>query len=305
MKYIVLPLVTLIVFSCGCPAQKYSKSWTDLNYGGDNKVYHNLDIFLPAEVRAMYPVVIVIYGSAFQSNNLKQVAYKTLGEPLLESGFAVITVNHRSSSDSLFPAQINDIKAAIRFVRAQGTIYQIDTTFIGVTGYSSGGHLAAFSGTSGSVNKFTAGSVTADLEGRVGKFTKYSSSVDAVVDWYGPTTFQIMDSCGSQMNHNAPDSPESLLIGGPIQENDDKCLLADPATYADKDDPPFLIFHGDADPLVPHCQSQRLFESLRRNNVPATFVLVQGAGHGPGLHIVKYFRLMTDFFRQEAARKNQ
>jgi acetyl esterase/lipase len=303
MKHLSVFAVALLIFYITGSCQQYSKSWKDLDYAGDNMVYHRMDVYLPETVRPSYPAVIIIYGSAFLSNDAKQAAFKTLGKPLLKSGFAVIAVNHRSSRDSVFPAQINDIKAAVRFIQANGTSYQIDTAFIGVTGYSSGGHLSAFTGTSGSVRKFTVNSASADIEGKVGKFTAFSSSVDAVVDWFGPTAFQLMDSCGSQMTHNAADSPESLLIGGPIQENGDKCALADPITYVDAKDPPFLILHGDADPLVPFCQSRKLFEELQKHNVPSQFILVPKAGHGPGLFEERYFKVMTDFFVKESGKR--
>lgn len=291
-----LSAILFTVFGA-CSGQQYSKSWTDVDYAGDDMVYHKLDIYLPETIKPSYPAVVVIYGSAFLSNNSKQAGFKTLGKPLLDSGFAVIAVNHRSSKDSLFPAQINDIKAAIRFIRATGKSYQLEPSFVGVTGYSSGGHLSALTGTSGWVGKFTVDSLSADIEGKVGKYRSFSSSVNAVVDWFGPTSFSLMDSCGSQMKHDAPDSPESLLIGGPIQNNAIKCALADPLTYVDANDPPFLILHGDADPLVPYCQSQKLYEKLQRYGVPSQFVLVPGAGHGQGMFEDRYFRMMTTFFK--------
>ncbi|MBK9389310.1 MAG: alpha/beta hydrolase [Bacteroidetes bacterium] len=300
-KYLVL--IYLLAAVSGSNAQISLPSWKDINYAGDDKVFHMLDIYLPAEVKSEYPAVVVIYGSGFMSNNLKQDGFKALGGPLLKSGFAVICVNHRSSSDSLFPAQINDIKAAIRFLRAKGKDYQIDTSFIGVTGYSSGGHLSSFTGTSGSVKIITIGKTTADTEGKVGKYLNFSSRVDAVVDWYGPTTFLVMDSCGSEMKHDAADSPESLLVGGPIQQNVDKCAIADPITYVDKNDPPFLILHGDKDPLVPWCQSQRLYDALQKKGVKSEFIVVPGGGHGKGMHIDKYNKMMTDFFLKEASKK--
>jgi acetyl esterase/lipase len=271
-------------------------TWTDINYAGDDFVYHRMDIQLPETGKESYPAIIAIYGSAFFGNNAKQQAFKTLGQPLIDKEFAVITVNHRSSRDALFPAQIQDIKASVRFIRGNGHKYRIDTSFIGITGYSSGGHLAAMTGTTGSVKLLTVNSESADIEGNVGEYTSLSSSVDAVVDWFGPTDFQVMDSCGSEMVHDAPDSPESSLIGAPIQENDDKCVLADPTTYVSMDDPPFLIIHGDNDPLVPHCQSEILFKALQDMNVPSEFVLVPGAKHGPGLFEDKYFKMMTGFF---------
>lgn len=261
--------------------------------------YHRLDIYLPEVEKPTYPAVVLIYGSAWFGNNLKGTDLATLGKALLDVGFAVVTPNHRSSMDAKFPAQIHDIKAVIRFIRANAEKYQIDTTFIGITGSSSGGHLAALAGTSGFIKQYTVGSTTEDVEGNVGQYLTYSSLVDAVVDWFGPTDFLVMDSCGSSMVHNASNSPESSLIGGPIQDNKDKCALANPITYIDANDPPFLILHGDADPLVPHCQSELLFNTLQKENVPSQFVLVPNAQHGPGLFVEQYFKMMTDFFLKE------
>jgi acetyl esterase/lipase len=286
-----------LIICTHCFGQQYSKSWKDLDYSGDEKVYHRLDIYLPQTEKQTYPVVIVIYGSAWFSNNLKEMAFSSLGKSLLDAGFAVVTPNHRSSADAKFPAQINDIKAVIRFVRANAANYQMDTTFIGITGFSSGGHLASLAGTSGGVNLHTVGSVTFDIEGDVGEYTSYSSSVNAVVDWFGPIDISVMDSCKRSKDVN---SPEAILIGGPIDENLDKCALANPITYIDANDPPFLILHGDADPLVPLCQSELFFESLQKANVPSRFVVVPGGQHGPGLFEKKYHKMMTDFFLNEA-----
>src|SRR3990172_8060763 len=290
---------TIFIFSLiyiNCFSQQYSKSWKDLDYAGDTMIYHRLDIYLPKVEKPTYPAVISIYGSAWFSNNSKGADLATLGNALLDAGFAVITPNHRSSTDAKFPAQIHDIKAAIRFIRANAGKYQIDTSFIGITGSSSGGHLAALAGTSGFVKQYTVGPTTYDIEGNVGQYTTHSSSVDAVVDWFGPTNFLVMDSCGSSLVHNAANSPESSLIGGAIQDNKDKCALANPITYVDANDPPFLMLHGDADPLVPHCQSEFLFDALQEANVPSQYVLVPNAQHGPGLFVQQYFKMMTDFF---------
>jgi len=290
MKQVIAFLFITILTLTQCTGPKYSKSWEDLNYAGDTLVSHRMDIYLPENSQESYPAVVIIYGSAFFGDDMKHIAFKTLGAPLLLSGFAVVAVNHRSSRDIIFPAQIQDIKAAVRFIRANGHDYQIDTSFIGITGYSSGGHLSAMMGTSGSVEQ---------LEGHVGKYTNYSSSVNAVVDWFGPTDFQSMDSCGSSMVHDAPDSPESILIGAPIQESDELCALANPISYINADDPPFLILHGDKDPLVPHCQSEILHQALQKAGVPSQYVLVPGAEHGPGLHEDEYFSMMSNFFLEE------
>ena len=190
MKSLSFILIALLIGYVSCTGQPYSKKWENINYAGDTLIAHRMDIYLPEASQSVYPAIVVIYGSAFFGDNMKQKAYKTLGEPLLRKGFAVVTVNHRSSRDAIFPAQIHDIKAAVRFIHANGHKFQIDTSFIGITGYSSGGHLSALMGTSGSVNLMTINSKTVHIEGQVGNYTSYSSSVNAVVDWYGPTDFQ-------------------------------------------------------------------------------------------------------------------
>jgi acetyl esterase/lipase len=284
-------------------AQDYSTSWKDINYAEDTMVYHKLDIYLPKQQKPSYPVVISIYGSAWFANNAKGADLKILGKSLLDAGFAVVTPNHRSSRDARFPAQIHDIKAVIRFVRANAEKYHLDTTFIAITGSSSGGNMAAMAGTSRNVKQFSLGSDTIDLEGNLGPFTHYSSSVDAVVDWFGPTNMLLMDSCGgTDFTHNAANSPASLYIGGPIQENKNKTLMASPATYADPSDPPFLIFHGDKDRVVPFCQSEILYNALKGAHVPCRFVLVPEGQHGPVTQADAYLKMMVDFFLNEAVR---
>ncbi len=299
MRFLLILIIALL-FSVNGFSQ-HSESWTDLDYAGDDEVYHKLDIYLPDEEKESYPAVVAIYGSAWFSNNLKANAFNTLGQPLLDAGFAVITPNHRASTDSLYPAQIHDIKAAIRFVRANANKYNIDTTFVGIAGSSSGGHLAALAGTSGGVKTASVGSATFDIEGNVGEHTDFSSSVDAVVDWFGPTDITMMAECegGGSIDHNSPDSPESILVGGPIRENIEKGTLANPIHFVDASDPPFLIFHGDQDPLVPPCQSEMLHEALQDSGVASEYFLMEGGGHGPGVHTEENFDRMVNFFQRE------
>jgi len=294
------PLLLFLLLSLQqCQEPSYSQSWRDINYAGDELSSHCLDIYVPKEEQNMYPAVVIIYGSAFFGDDMKEKAMEVFGKTLLKNGFAVVSINHRSSRDEIFPAQVQDVKAALRFIRARGSMYQIDTSFVGITGYSSGGHLSAFAGTSGSVETKTVGMESVEIEGDLGMYTDHSSRVNAVVDWFGPIDFQSMDSCGSSMVHNAPDSPESILIGGPIQDKDELCALANPITYVDADDPPFLILHGDEDPLVPHCQSEMLSQALQKAGVPAEYILIEGAQHGPGVFEKENFRRMSEFFVAE------
>lgn len=274
-----------------------SRHWLDLDYVGDGHIGHRLDIHLPSVVKEKYPTVICIYGSAWFSNNMKSAAYRRgIGQYLLSNGFAVVTINHRSSRDDVFPAQIHDVKAAIRFIRGNGDVFSIDTNFIGVTGWSSGGHLSAFAGTTNDISHHSIDEQEIDLEGNLGDFTGFGSHVDAVVDWFGPTDFLIMDDCGSSFSHNGAESPESSLVGGEIQAHKARCLLADPATYANSTNPPFLIFHGDADPLVPHCQSEHLHAKLQAAGAKSELLIIEDGKHGPGVMIDAHFQKMVDFF---------
>jgi acetyl esterase/lipase len=304
MKPIITFLCTLLLLIAVAQAQS-SRQWLDVNYASDTLTGHQMDIYLPQGGKAPYPVIVTIAGSAWFGNNTKKQAYQKMGIPMLKNGYAVIAINHRSSRQAIFPAQINDVKAAVRFIRANAATYQLDTTFIGVTGDSSGGHLSAMMGTSRGIDQYTEGTKSLSLEGKVGKFLNQSSRVDAVVDWYGPSTFQAMDSCGSSFSHDAPDSPESTLTGGPIQQNDDMCALANPITYIDRNDPPFLLLHGDADKIVPHCQSILLYNALQAKSVQSKLIIVPKAGHGEGMWLDQYTTEMVKFFDAQKVKKKK
>ena len=291
----ILPLF-LLIFSFLNSQHLPSPKWGDINYAGNNHEYNNMDIYFPELNKKKYPVVITIYGSAWKSNRSKAGKYikEKLIKPLLDTGFAVVSINHRSSSDAIFPAQIHDVKASVRFIRANADKYNFDQNFIGITGSSSGGHLSAIAGTTSYVDS---------MEGNVGNYVDYQSHVNAVVDWFGPTDFLIMDECGSRITHNNPDSPESLLIGNPIQDYKKDVMLANPITYISKKTPPFLIIHGMLDLTVPPCQSEVLHEALKENNLESNLILIEDGKHGPLVFKKKYIDLMTDFFINELNKK--
>jgi acetyl esterase/lipase len=198
------------------------------------------------------------------------------------AGYVVAGVSTRSSLQAQFPAQVHDVKAAIRWLRVHAHEYRIDPSRFAVMGDSSGGWTATMAGVTGDV---------ARLEGNVG-VTGVSSRVQAVVDLYGPTDFLQMDAhmlpgaCDSFNQtfgltdcHNDPKSPESLLVGCPIQSCPSAVRAANPITYVSRNDPPFLIAHGQADALVPHHQSELLFRALKAKCVSATFYSVPDVGH--------------------------
>lgn len=262
-----------------------SEKFIDLDYVGDDQVYHKLDIYLPKVEKESYPVAIHIYGSAWFSNNSKGMAdLGTIVNALLDAGYAVVTPNHRSSMDAKFPAQIHDIKAVVRYVRANAQQYKFDTSFIATSGFSSGAHLASLAATSNGV---------AELEGSLGAYTDYSSLVDAACCWSGPTDLHYM-SCGKEVddwNH----MPEETVMGFSFKGNEEAFKALNATTYIDPSDPPIVVFHGTADNVVPHCQGVHFYELLDKAGVDTELYLQEGAGHGMGMYTEGNLKAMTDF----------
>jgi len=294
MKKLLILLLSLI--SIVCWGQQYSDKWSDVDYVGDGIVGHKLDIYLPKTTKSSYPVVLYIYGSAWGSNNSKGADMSTVGAALLDAGYAVVCINHRSLSDAKWPAQINDVKAAIRFVRGNAVKYKFDTCFVGISGSSSGGHLSDVAGLSRNVKTFTVGSVTMNIEGTLGSFKGCSSSIDAVCDWFGPKYLIKMDSCGNTTQHGAADSPGSGILGCAIKTCTDNAALLEPKTYIDPTDPPFLIFHGTSDAVVPYCASVFLNKDLKAKGVQSEYVEIAGGGHYSNMHTTQNLAKMVTFF---------
>jgi len=267
---------------------EYSRKIADINYAGDEEVYHNLDIYLPKAEKEKYPVVLHIYGSAWLHNDWKGVAdLGTIVQALLDAGYAVVTPNHRSSSDANFPAQIHDIKAALRFVRANADKYHFDADFIATSGFSSGGHLSSLAATSGGV---------AALEGSIGEYTSISSKVDAACNWSGPIDM-------FRMNCDEPrqwgNTPEEALIGHDYApEYEDLMKAISPISYIDPSDPSIIIFHGVKDDVVPCCQGIELFEALDKAGVKTDLHLEPEGGHGVDMYSESNLKSMVDFLNK-------
>ena len=262
-----------------------SEKYADIDYAGDDQVYHKLDIYLPRMVKDSYPVVVHIYGSAWYSNKSKGMAdLGTIVNALLDAGYAVVTPNHRSSQDAKFPAQIQDIKGVIRWVRAHAAEYRLDPSFIASSGFSSGGHLSSLAATSGGV---------AELEGEVGGNLQFSSRVDAACDWSGPVDLNYM-SCGAPED-NWNHAPEEAVMGFPFQGNEERFRALNATTYIDPSDPPLVIFHGTADNVVPCCQGSHLYELLDKAGIRTELYLVDGGGHGFNMYSTQNLRAMTNF----------
>ena len=249
----------------------------DVNYAGDGKTYHTLDIYIPKEAKDSYPVVIHTYGSAWSMNNMKGSAdLSTICAAYVKAGYAVVTPNHRSASDAIYPAQLHDIKAVVRFVRGNAAKYKFDTTFIAVSGFSSGGHLSSLTATTCGLKEGKSGSVTVDLVGDLGEYTSFSSCVDGAVLWSPPTDIYTMNP----ISMGGSGTMEGAFIGVEREGNKDKWMVASSPYYASDDDPPVIMFHGTSDNVVNIEQSQELYDSLKNHNVVTEFVKVSGGQHG-------------------------
>jgi len=244
-----------------------TKVMKDIPYVANGHERQKLDLYIPPGADDA-PLVVWVHGGGWQNGSKD----RTPALPLLEKGFAVASINYRLSSHAVFPAQIEDCKAAIRWLRAHAKKHHLNPERIGVWGSSAGGHLVALLGVTGDVKEFD-----------TGERTEVSSRVQAVVDFFGPAelfTMQQQSKPGGPINHDAPDAPEAKLIGGPVPDNKAKADKASPMSYVSKGDAPVLIVHGDQDPLVPLQQSENFLAALKKAGVKAELHVVKGGGHG-------------------------
>lgn len=203
-----------------------------------------------------YPVVVYVHGGGWTSGDKSDLAM--YHDALVQKGVAVAALNYSLAPQSVFPQNIEDLKCAVRSLRAHAAEYNIDPERIGGYGGSAGGHLVSLLGTAGDV-----------AEWDQGEYSEYSSRLDAVVDLYGPTDLTVAFA------GNETDLLKKAFGDDSYSEGADQS----PVTYVSSDDPPFLIIHGQDDTLVPLSQGEELYQKLLDAGVDATFISVKGAGH--------------------------
>ena len=256
--------------------EQIKNKWLDIAYATTSPA-QKMDIYIPENVNGPFPVIISIHGGAFMMGD------KADGQvnPMLEGikrGYAVVSINYRMSGEAIFPALVYDVKAAIRYVRANASSYKINPDKIAVWGGSAGGYLSAMAGTSGDIQTLE------DLS--LGN-AAYSSKVQAVVDWFGPIDFLQMDpqlkaSGKGKPDHSEANSPESKILGKQITLVPELVATANPSTYISSDDPVFFIQHGSEDRLVPTEQSVNFAAALEKvlGKDKVYFEILKGANHG-------------------------
>jgi acetyl esterase/lipase len=237
----------------------------DIDYASVGERPLKLDLYLPANTESP-PLVIYIHGGGWRSGSKDNCLIKFV----LEHGYALASIEYRLSSEAIFPAQIHDCKAALRFLRASASTYGYDAGKVAVAGASAGGQLAALMGSSHGVPA---------AEGNVGSHLDQSTQVNAVIDYYGASDF-LLRSKTQPGRANDEGSVCYDLFGGAVRDRISLAKLASAVTHLDPDDPPYLIIHGTADRVVLPDQSYRLHLTCLDNGVDSQLIMIEGAGHG-------------------------
>jgi acetyl esterase/lipase len=237
----------------------------NIQYNNDTLPKHLLDIYLPVNAIGKLPLVIFIHGGGWLSNDkYADIGYmkKTVAE-IVASGFAMASIDYRFSTQAVFPAQMQDCNRAISFLYDNADKYGFDKNRFAVIGFSAGGHLASLVGLSKNNN----------ISSFFMPGTSKSFNFKAVVDFYGPAELILFPG------FNDSKSPEALLIGAAPLDRPDLAKAASPVTYVDKNDPPFLIIHGEKDELVSPNQSRLLSSWLNVAGVQNEVIIVKDAPH--------------------------
>jgi len=249
--------------------ERFQNVLKDINYVTDgHDPFQTLDLYVPKHpIRTPIPVIVWVHGGAWVAGDKNHPPAAAIAD----RGFACVSINYRLSNQAPHPAQINDCKAAIRYVRAHAVEFQIDPTRIGVWGHSAGGHLSALLATSGDVK---------ELEGEILGNKEQSSRVQAAAEWAGPTD---LATCGQQAPKNckidfsSPSNPVAVLMGP--NQSPVAYLAASPVQYVSKDDPPLLIVHAEDDDIVPVGQAKELDALYKRIGLAQRCHIANHGGH--------------------------
>lgn len=241
----------------------------DIEYAAVGDVRLRLDLYRPPadDAAPRRPLILWIHGGAWRGGSKADVPIL----PLVERGYAIASVDYRLSTQAEFPAQLHDLKGAVRYLRASAPRYELDPERFVAAGSSAGGHLAALLGTTGG---------NRELAGTVGGNPDTADGVQAILDWFGPTDLTTILSQSTPHGLNVRVPALELLLGGQPAEKSALARAASPTFHVDAADPPLMIFHGDRDPQVPINQSHQLHGEYLRVGATAEFDVIYGGAHG-------------------------
>lgn len=272
-----------------CPEdceENNSKGIFDLKYSSIDSDAVKLDLYFPEKnCNGKLPLIIRIHGGAFKAGD----KYPVETSFLTDNCYAVASLNYRLSGEAIFPAGNQDVKSAVRWLRANAEKYNLDPENFGAMGSSAGGYYSSFLGTTGDIKDIKNFNVGDNLE--------YSSAVQAVVNQYGIADFSNLaqDRIDSGL---APNRAESNYLGCDMSSDDcTNAIKASPINYVSEEDPPFLILHGEEDVTIPIKQSQDFYEKLQDVGVASEFISIPDVGHG-GREFNNYKSQILSFFEQ-------
>ena len=240
----------------------------DLPYVRGGSAEQRLDLVLPVPpdpARPPTPLIVWIHGGGWDHGS----HHGNPAAAMAGQGYAVASIGYRFSAQAKYPAQIEDCRAAVRWLRAHAAEYGLDPQRVGVWGASAGGHLAALLGTAAAEKRFD-----------VGENLDQSSAVQCVIDSFGPSDLLHWGDPPMPAYLDTPDTPVARLLGGRVRDHIELARLASPVAFVDRRSVPFLLLHGQNDPIVPVQQSVVFDAALRRAGVESTLVIIPGAGHG-------------------------
>jgi acetyl esterase/lipase len=238
-----------------------------------------LDLYQPVEGSGSGAAIVYVHGGGWAVGTRRRMGRAFVSwspsalEVLAQAGFVVASVDYRLSGEAQFPAQLHDVKAAIRWMRGNAQTLGVDPARLMAWGESAGGHLAVLAGLTGD---------RPELEGTVGDFLGGSSAVSGVVDWYGPMNLLSLSSQHAPDSDKRPDeagSWASTMGGAPLQDAPDRRRAARPLAYGPASAPPIQIHHGTVDTFVPFAQSVEFVEALRQAGGSVDLVIVEGSDH--------------------------
>jgi acetyl esterase/lipase len=280
-------ILLLTILSCciiKTQAQSEPEIFKNIVYAEDGNKKLQLDIYKPKEQKEPY-LIVWVHGGAWHSGTKEN---PPLG--LLPYGFALASVDFHASTEKPFPNNVHDIKAAIRFLRANAKKYGYKSDKIIIWGASSGGHLAALIATTNN---------NATLEGNLGNYPDISSSVQACLDFYGPTNFLTILNQSTPHGLNVRLPALAILLGKPLEQSTEMAKLASPFYQVDTADPPIFIVHGEQDNQVPINQSIELLSAYKNLNLKTQIEYVPNAGHTDPIYYKKEMMEKVNRFLKE------
>jgi acetyl esterase/lipase len=247
-----------------------------------------LDLYLPEGVKSP-PLLVWVHGGAWTTGSKAGVRPE-----FVQNGFAVASVDFRQSTDARFPAQVHDIKAAIRYLRANAATYGYRVDKIAIAGDSSGAHLAALVGVTNGHR---------ELEGTIGDSLNQSSSIQAIVSYYGASDLRTILTQSTPFGLNMRRPALERLLGALPDQTPELAALASPVSHIDSQDPPLMLLHGDQDPQMPINQSHELEGAYEQLGLDVTFRVVHGAAHGGDVfYAPPYLKPVLEFLTRTIGR---